>query len=57
MSPGVLQVGLKLRFCTGPEDTAVRVCVGMKAEAGDELTVSQVLLLPLQFVEVVNPHS
>ncbi|KAJ1479836.1 hypothetical protein T484DRAFT_1812822 [Baffinella frigidus] len=78
MSPGVLQVGLKLRFCTGPEDTAVRVCVGMKAEAGDELTVSQfskdmigrmkaeagdelvvsqVLLLPLQFVEIVNPHS
>eukprot|EP00281_Chroomonas_sp_CCMP1168_P001031 CAMPEP_0206256554 /NCGR_PEP_ID=MMETSP0047_2-20121206/24839_1 /ASSEMBLY_ACC=CAM_ASM_000192 /TAXON_ID=195065 /ORGANISM="Chroomonas mesostigmatica_cf, Strain CCMP1168" /LENGTH=802 /DNA_ID=CAMNT_0053683021 /DNA_START=107 /DNA_END=2515 /DNA_ORIENTATION=+ len=56
MSPGLLQVGLKLRFCTGPTDRTVRVCVGMKAEPGDELTVGQVLLLPLQFVEIVNPQ-
>eukprot|EP00283_Hemiselmis_rufescens_P010123 CAMPEP_0173431904 /NCGR_PEP_ID=MMETSP1357-20121228/9893_1 /TAXON_ID=77926 /ORGANISM="Hemiselmis rufescens, Strain PCC563" /LENGTH=804 /DNA_ID=CAMNT_0014396435 /DNA_START=167 /DNA_END=2577 /DNA_ORIENTATION=+ len=56
MSPGLLQVGPKLRFCTGPTDRTVRVCVGMKAEPGDELTVGQVLLLPLQFVEVVNPQ-
>mmetsp|Transcript_32992 Transcript_32992/g.78679 ORF Transcript_32992/g.78679 Transcript_32992/m.78679 type:complete len:823 (+) Transcript_32992:113-2581(+) len=57
MSPGSLQVGLKLKFCTGPQDSLVRVCVGMKAEPGDELTVGQVLLLPLQFVEIVNPHT
>ena len=37
-----MQVGLKLRFCTGPTDRCVRVCVGMKAEPGDELTVGQV---------------
>lgn len=42
MSPGVLQVGLRLRFCTGAQDTVLRVCLGMKAEPGDELTVSQV---------------
>ena len=35
-----------MRVCTGPEDTGVRVCVGMKAEAGDELTVSQVPCQP-----------
>ena len=52
-----LQVGLRLRFCTGAQDTVLRVCAGMKAEPGDELTVSQVLLQPLHFVEVVNPHA
>jgi len=41
MSPGVLQVGLRLRFCTGAQDTVLRVCAGMKAEPGDELTVQQ----------------
>jgi len=38
----VLQVGLRLRFCTGAQDTVLRVCAGMKAEPGDELSVSQV---------------
>ena len=38
-----MQVGLRLRFCTGTQDTMLRVCCGMKAEPGDELTVSQVL--------------
>uniref|UniRef100_A0A7S0ETH0 Uncharacterized protein n=1 Tax=Hanusia phi TaxID=3032 RepID=A0A7S0ETH0_9CRYP len=57
MAPGVLQVGLKLRFSTGPHDSTIRVCAGMKAEAGDELTISQILLLPIQFVEIINPHT
>ena len=57
MLPGVLQVGLRLRFCTGAHDSVLRVCAGMKAEPGDELTVSQVILQPLHFVEVVNPHA
>jgi hypothetical protein len=38
----ILQVGLRLRFCTGAQDTVLRVCAGMKAEPGDELSVSQV---------------
>ena len=35
-------MGLRLRFCTGAQDETLRVCAGMKADPGDELTVSQV---------------
>ena len=35
-------MGLRLRFCTGAQDETLRVCAGMKADPGDERTVSQV---------------